>query len=101
MSMLPRLAATVMSMSVNMRVLLSSKLFNTAIEKGTRVTRVTSFVRNIAMKNESVVRRRQMLLEVLSFFNRRSVRKSKVPIRSSTATTSMRLIRIARTRKLI
>ena len=78
--MLPRFAATVMIIRVNMSFLFSPNGASTMIANGTSVTRDTSFVRNILKKNERSDIRRLIPLYVLTFDRSLFVSTSKVPM---------------------
>lgn len=99
--MLPRFAATVMMIRVNISFLFSPKGESTIIAKGTSVTSETSFVRNMLKKKAKSDIRRLIPLYVFTLERSLFVRTSKVPICPNAATISIRLKRIARTLKLI
>ena len=97
--MLPRLVATVMRIRVKVSVFLSSNDFISAIAKGTRVTRVTSFVRIIPRKNESHTSISETKRDEWTFERSLFVSLSKTPRITSSETTSIMQNRIAKTLK--
>ena len=97
--MLPRLVATVMRISVNVSVFLSSKDFISAIANGTRVTSVTSLVNIMPIKKASHTRISDTILEECTLDNSLFVSLSKTPRITSSDTTSIMQNRMARTLK--